>query len=322
MRLVLAALTFVVASPAAAQPALTLPVDCAVGTTCFIQHYVDRDPGPGVRDYRCGSATYDGHNGTDFRLPTLGALRRGVAVRAAAPGQVLRVRDGMADDALASGKDAVRAVECGNGVVIDHGDGWQTQYCHLQKGSVAVRRGDTVSSGQPIGKIGLSGATEFPHLHFTVRHRDTIIDPFAPAAKAGDCTSARTLWEEPLARELTYVGTAILNEGFAGEPLSMGKIEDGAGQSPPGKDAPALVAFVRTINLKAGDTIALRLTGPDGGVLTESTPVTADRNKAQFLTYAGIRRPAAGWQPGPYRATFTLLRDQKPVITRTFETIF
>ena len=47
---------------------LSLPIACKIGETCFVQNYVDVDPGPGVRDYMCGSATYQAHAGTDFRL--------------------------------------------------------------------------------------------------------------------------------------------------------------------------------------------------------------------------------------------------------------
>src|SRR5258706_16384656 len=38
-------------------PALALPVDCQIGRACIVQNYVDRDPGPGARDYRCGFLT-------------------------------------------------------------------------------------------------------------------------------------------------------------------------------------------------------------------------------------------------------------------------
>src|SRR5262249_35663984 len=47
---------------------LGLPIDCEVGRSCVIQNYVDHDPSPNARDYQCGTLTYDGHNGTDFRL--------------------------------------------------------------------------------------------------------------------------------------------------------------------------------------------------------------------------------------------------------------
>src|SRR5689334_1198396 len=76
---------------------LSLPLDCKVGETCFIQQYFDHDPSNGAKDYRCGPMAYDGHDGVDLRVPTLGAQRAGVTVVAAAAGTVKGTRDGMAD---------------------------------------------------------------------------------------------------------------------------------------------------------------------------------------------------------------------------------
>ena len=56
----------------------------------------------------------------------------------------------------------------GNYVVIDHGNGEYSIYAHLQPGSVAVTVGQKVTAGQPIGKIGSSGNSTEPHLHFQV----------------------------------------------------------------------------------------------------------------------------------------------------------
>jgi hypothetical protein len=41
---------------------------CELGKICFVQNYVDVDPGPAALDFTCGSATYDGHKGIDIRL--------------------------------------------------------------------------------------------------------------------------------------------------------------------------------------------------------------------------------------------------------------
>ena len=43
---------------------------------------------------------------------------------------------------LALGPTATAGRNCGNGVTLDHGDGWQTQYCHMRRGSVAVKVAD------------------------------------------------------------------------------------------------------------------------------------------------------------------------------------
>src|SRR3990167_4003312 len=140
---------------------LDLPIDCEPGRTCWIVNYVDHDPTDGVRDYACGAATYNDqpgnrHKGTDFSIGDLGAMRRGVAVVAAATGVVRGVRDGMADvNFRRTDAETLKGRECGNGVMLTHDGGWQTQYCHMRGGSIAVKKGDRVAAGQRLGLVGL-----------------------------------------------------------------------------------------------------------------------------------------------------------------------
>jgi murein DD-endopeptidase MepM/ murein hydrolase activator NlpD len=54
----------------------------------------------------------------------------------------------------------------GNHVVIDHGNGEFSLLAHLAAGTVTVKRGETVSIGQPMGRVGNSGMSTEPHLHF------------------------------------------------------------------------------------------------------------------------------------------------------------
>lgn len=56
----------------------------------------------------------------------------------------------------------------GNYVLIDHGKNEYSLYAHLQPGSVRVRAGDEVKAGAVIGKLGSSGNSTEPHLHFQV----------------------------------------------------------------------------------------------------------------------------------------------------------
>jgi hypothetical protein len=53
------------------------------------------DPSGQARDYSCGTATHDGHDGTDFRLRTTREATRDVAVPAAAAGEITAERDRM-----------------------------------------------------------------------------------------------------------------------------------------------------------------------------------------------------------------------------------
>jgi murein DD-endopeptidase MepM/ murein hydrolase activator NlpD len=64
----------------------------------------------------------------------------------------------------------------GNTVAIDHGNGYQTLYAHLN--SVSVRCGQSVSQGQHIGFGGSTGNSTGPHLHFEVRYQGGFVNPW------------------------------------------------------------------------------------------------------------------------------------------------
>ena len=64
---------------------------------------------------------------------------------------------------------------CGNGLIIEHGGGYATKYCHFN--SVAVSRGDRVSAGCMIGYTGNTGQSTGPHLHYAVLRGGEHIDP-------------------------------------------------------------------------------------------------------------------------------------------------
>ena len=300
---------------------LDLPLACELGRSCEIQQYVDHDPSTAARDYQCGTLSYDGHNGTDFRLPTRSAQRAGVNALAAADGVVARVRDGMEDIArAATGAPAVVNRLCGNGVVISHADGWETQYCHLAQHSVRVRPGQRLSAGTPLGQVGLSGATVFPHLHFTVRHQGAIVDPFAFGAPADSCGGGAPLWRPALAATLSYRARAVLNTGFAAAPVTMEAIEAGdAGALNTAAVEPlAIVAYARSIGLKNGDVQQLIIRAPDGSVLVDHSANKLNSQQAQAMVFAGKKRPAGGWPPGVYRATYRVLADGQPVLEQSF----
>jgi hypothetical protein len=298
---------------------LRLPIRCEIGVTCEIQHYVDLDPSQQARDFQCGSRTYNGHKGVDFRVPSMAAQRAGVDVLAAAPGRVLRIRDGVPDMSVRErGIGAVEGRECGNGVVIDHGDGWRSQYCHMAQGSLVVKPGDRVEASQPLGRVGVSGLSEYPHLHFGVTHQGKLVEPFAFEAPEGSCGGGRSLWEPSLKAALSYKPRAVLNTGFARGEVDMKDVETG-NVSAPAADTP-LVAYARAIGGKAGDVQKLVVTAPDGRVVVENNAKPLDRNKAQVMVFVGRKPPAGGWPKGAYRASYTITHDGEVVLERSFST--
>jgi len=308
-------------SPARAEDfRLSLPLTCGPEVGCVVQNYVDTDPGPQARDYRCSGQTYQGHNGVDIRLPDMAAQRKGVGVLAAAAGTVLRLRDAAPDISIrAEGAPSVAGQECGNGLVIDHGQGWETQYCHMARGSLVVKAGQKVARGARLGRVGLSGMTEFPHLHLTVRHQGRMVDPFGPDLAAGQCNpiAGVGLWDGAAMRTLAYQAGAVLNAGFSGSVVTMEGIEAG-GLPPPAPDSAFLIAWVRAIHLQAGDVQTLTVTGPDGKALARASLPPLDRDKAQTLTYAGIRRPVTGWIRGGHTARYEVVRSGRVVLARDF----
>ena len=287
---------------------LGLPIDCKLGTNCWIVNYPDAGPGSARLDYQCNHLTYDGHKGTDFAVRDLATMYRGVAVVAAAAGRVLRVRDGMSDDGAVGVPDA-RA--CGNAVVIGHGDGWETQYCHLRKGSVAVKPGDTIRRGGHMGMVGMSGRAEFPHVHLGIRRDGTTLDPFTGRPVSSGCGAAgRSLWNAD--SRPAYAASQIVAAGFATGAVEMKTIRrDAARPAVLGADAPALVLWVVTLGLEPGDLLHLVISGPDGSTVF-SHEKELERTQIRRLDYGGPRLRGSSWAPGVYVGEANLLRPGSP----------
>lgn len=311
------ALACLLAPAAGAAGALDLgvPIACPENRTCFIQQYVDRDPGPGAQDHACQGLSYDGHKGTDFALATLAQMDEGVDVIAAAPGVVRGTRDGMPDIAFdASMEAAVDGRDCGNGVAIRHENGWETQYCHLRRGSVTVRTGDEVARGDVLGEVGLSGRTQFPHVHISVRDAEgRVVDPFDPDGELScddPAAPEEMLWIDPPA----YVPGALLDAGFATRVPDYAAVKAGAAAETLRAGAP-IVLFGYAFGGRTGDELALRIEGPDGAVLLEDVS-RLDKPQAQFFRAAGRRSPQGGWAAGDYRGVVEFRRAGEVISTR------
>jgi murein DD-endopeptidase MepM/ murein hydrolase activator NlpD len=94
------------------------------------------------------------HQGVDFAGPY------GTPIRSSAPGKIIK---------------AGWSGGYGKMVEIDHGNGVTSRYAHLSR--IHVKRGDRVSAGEDIGKMGSTGRSTGSHLHFEIRVDGRAVDP-------------------------------------------------------------------------------------------------------------------------------------------------
>lgn len=312
----LLALLIPFAGPALAEGFLLgLPVECDLSSThCYIQQYMDHDPTSGATDYRCQSLSYDGHKGTDFGVPTLRHMAAGVPVIASASGVITSLRDGMPDTGYSEKTaTAIAGRECGNGVVIRHQNGWETQYCHLRQGSLSVTKGQAVTTGTPLGLIGKSGRAAFPHLHLSVRKDGVEIDPFDPE---GDLTcgapNPQTLWTHAPA----YIPGGLLDIGFTTKIPEYSDVKAGtATASAISPKTLSLVLFGFGYGLQKDDILRLTIEGPRSKVIARNFKM--NRNLAQSFRAISKSRRHRLWPSGTYTGTVQLIRAKTIIDTRT-----
>ncbi|MEH6545454.1 MAG: M23 family metallopeptidase [Sneathiella sp.] len=300
---------------------LDLPIGCQLGDTCFIQHYPDMDPSKKAKDHTCGFLAYDGHKGTDFRLRTLANMEAGVPVLAAADGVVANIRDGVADQYFEDYPSAIRPriknIGLGNTVILTHENGLKTIYAHLKKNSVTVAKSQKVKRGDILGYVGLSGLTEFPHLHFQVMSGKAVIDPFSGPQKTTPCTHSETsLWSEAAQQELAYQPTGFLVTGFSAKiPKNRRALESGnMQQSPLPPNSQTLIFWSLYYGSQKDDVVTLTIEGPDNKLIKEYSPKRVSKNQISKYFFVGIKRPKSGWQKGGYRGQITIKRSSTTII--------
>ncbi|MGH2568332.1 MAG: M23 family metallopeptidase, partial [Bacteroidota bacterium] len=213
-----------------------------------VVNYVDLDPTSGLKDYNCGTVTYNGHNGVDIEILDFYEMDEGIPVLCSAPGTVTFVRDGEDD------RNTVWVTgTLANTVVVTHADGSQAYYLHFRKGSLRVPLNQTVSAGDTLGLVGSSGFSSGPHLHFEVRVSGVVKDPFQ-----GTCQPDASLWQNQGAYVLS-LPFALMNHGLTTIPLSGQTAWAMISERPPSKThvtaGTTIYSWIRLRNVLSSDVL-------------------------------------------------------------------
>ena len=145
-------------------------VNCAVHNPKFTSH--DVPYGSPLGHVACITSPY----GRNRKLPwyTETRVHRGIDIAARIGEPIYAPADGTIETVFNMN------ASCGNGIIIQHGNGYRTQYCHLSE--VSVSKNEKISAGCLIGKTGNTGPTTGPHLHYAVKKWDgTKYEPTDPA---------------------------------------------------------------------------------------------------------------------------------------------
>lgn len=297
---------------------MAFPLVCEPGSNCWIINYPDINGETGTaQDYTCGPGATDGDSFLRIGLNDASAIPLNVYVLAAADGVVKDVTDGVTDRVIASRADLpTGTLNCGNGLVIDHGMGLQTAYCHLKKNSIAVKKGERVMKGQAIASVGQSGLAAWPQLGFAILKGGYMIDPITGNSTAEGCGFKEhpVISLPPLF--MSYQPAAIVSMGFSLDPANR---QDMAYGTAPrfaviNREERNINLWAMVLGIHAGDEVDIRIRDPRGRTFQNQSFV-ADADYDRLPLNVGRTRGYVGWRQGTYVGEVKVTRtvENRPV---------
>lgn len=238
-----------------------------------ISNYFDVSPNNSIRDFSCLDRTYNNHQGVDFFLwPAWWRSMDDeiVDVVSAQKGVILAKMDGQFD------RQCVWTNATWNAVYVLHPNNQIAWYGHLKRNSLTNKAiGDSVSVGEYLGKVGSSGRSTGPHLHFEVTVNNTKRDPFT-----GTCQFLSSLWHQ----QIPYWNPVIvLSQTQSTKPLfpdcPQAEVFFQKDHFNPG-DSVFLCNYYR--DLRTGDTTLIHLFDPGGEVVDTIVQVETDMDMPYY----------------------------------------
>ena len=323
--------------------ALIPPVRCKIGRSCFITEYVDVTSNGLAHDYRCGPLSKNGAEETIFTATHQTHTKNNLDATASAGGRVQAVRAHISDtkntvtiqkekegDAKSRRSKRRRDLltqaeniktDPGNYIILEHNDGWRTEYRYLQQNSITLRPGDTVKAGQIIGKFGQTGGFHtggayFPRLGFKVTLDGKTVAPFIgltqnPICKADaqplrKVKTDQALWHTSYHSDLTYIPVGILGMDIIDTAQGFPSNSVIRVHSSQFKES-TLIFWTSAFGVQVGDRILLELFHPHGALIGETRSVYL-RRRGIIVNFLSVAPQQQKWQSGSYRGLFKMFR--------------
>lgn len=275
---------------------LQFPVSCQIMGDCWVTNLVDlRGNNNQNEDYMCGKKSTNNSNSTHISLRNPSQTSRNYAVIAAEDGIIKTARN--------------VGGFCGYRIVIDHGNGWETSYCHLKPKTIIVNEGDAVKQGQIIGALGMSGQANWPHLSFAVIRNGMIFDPYSGRSNIEGCTTTNLspLWKDNISppyepAHLTGIGFTI---GYPTDPQIIHGMDPAAEIS---SKTTQIALWGMMMNILKGDDIHMQILNPYGEIYNE-THIIAKANRDYYPIYYSVNRKNMLWDLGHYIGKITITRN-------------
>lgn len=271
------------------------PVACQVMGNCWITNHVDLDDRIGrTDDYMCGEKATDNNRSTHISLGSINAMENNIPVIAAADGVI-----------EFSGN---QGGFCGYRILIQHDDGWESNYCHLKPGTLQHNAGDTIKRGEIIAAVGMSGQADWPRLSFATTRNGMVFDPFSGRTSIEGCSATTNpLWIDGM--NPPYEPAAVVGAGFTIGHVTNNEIMAGTAEiaTAISTQTPQLSLWSLMMNLRTGDKIHMSITTPAGRILNEMEQ-TIDTDTPRYPLYFSTLRKGFLWDAGEYQGVIKITR--------------
>jgi hypothetical protein len=166
-----------------------------------------------------------------------------------------------------------------------------------------VKEGQRIAAGRKLGEVGYSGDAAFPPC--------ALIDPLLPDHSAACEIGGKALWSASALSALAYRPVTLLALGLAARAITLEELEAGAPLVAPSRDTP-VVAYMWGINLQKSDIVDIEIRY--GSKVVAKNSKRLERNRSQFMLFAGKKSPPGGWSEGTYTSAVEVIRDGRSVV--------